>query len=380
MEPTVSLIHCPTYDPVQVEMAVRHAVGLLGGMRRFVQPGQRALVKPNLLLPSHPDKAIVTHPSVVRAVVRLVQEADGRVLIADNPASPLTRLGWPRAYEQMGLAAVAAETGAELNDEFRPQQRSFPEGHLLKVIDTSHFVTECDVTISVSKLKTHSLMRFTGAIKNLFGTVPGMTKVAYHAKLQTVDQFANMLLDVAAFARPVLNIMDAVVGMDGDGPSGGQPFPIGAILAGPDPVAVDVAALSLVGCEPASIPTVAAAVRRGWSTGWLSDLALAGDDLALRRVDGFRLPPGGRSDIASFPQFLRGWAVRHMVARPVVTARCVDCGICIANCPVQTIHRVDGRARVFAARCIYCYCCHEFCPEQAIELRRSPVGKVMARI
>ena len=359
---------------------MRSAVGLLGGMGRFVHADQRVLVKPNLLLPSHPDKAIITHPTVVRAVVRLVQEAGGRVLIADNPGSPITRLAWLRAYEQTGLAAIAAETGAELEVEFRPRQHPFPGGRLLKAIDTSHFVDECDVVISVSKLKTHGLMRFTGAVKNLFGTVPGMTKMAYHAKLQTVEQFADMLLDVAAFVWPALNIMDAVVGMDGNGPSGGAPFPIGAILAGTDPVAVDVAALSLVDCEPTTIPTVAAAVRRGWCTGWVSDLAILGDDLVLHRVAGFRLPPGGRSDIASLPQFLRRWGVRHMVARPIVTDRCVDCGICIANCPVQTIHRVDGRARIFPARCIYCYCCHEFCPEQAIELRRSSIGQVIAKI
>lgn len=380
MEPTVSLIQCPTYDRDQVEIAIRRAVELLGGMRRFVQPGQRVLVKPNLLLSSHPDKAIITHPTIVRAVVRLVQEAGGRVLIADNPGAPVPRLAWPRVYEHTGLAAVAAETGAELNDQLRPEQRPFPEGHLLKAIDTSHFVVESDVVISVSKLKTHGLMRFTGAVKNLFGTVPGITKMAYHAKLQTVNQFADMLLDVAAFVQPALSIMDAVVGMDGDGPSGGQPFPIGAVLAGTDPVAVDVAALSLVGCEPAAIPTVAAAVRRGWTTGWLSDVALAGDDLALLRVDGFRLPPGGRTDIARIPEFLRRWSVRHMVARPVVTARCVNCGICIANCPVHTIHRVGGRARIYPERCIYCYCCHELCPDQAIELRRSPIARVIGRI
>lgn len=403
MASTVALLRCPDYDPDHVEACVRQAVNLLGGMQQYVHPGQRVLVKPNLLLPSPPERAIVTHPAVVRAVVRLAQEAGGRVLIGDNVGSSSALKDWARSYEVIGLAAVVAETGAELNFEFQARQRPAPTGRLLKMIDVSGFVAEADVVISVSKLKTHSLMRFTGAVKNLFGTVPGMSKFAYHAKLPTVDQFAEMLLDVARSVGAALHVMDAVVGMDGHGPSAGDPFPIGAILAGTDPVAVDIAALALVGCDPLTVPTVAAAVHRGWPgvrppvpgwpgvrlpvpgwpggiTGHVADLELLGDSLPSLQVNGFRLPAGGRRDLAFVPQFLRSWGVRYMVARPVVaTERCTGCGTCIANCPVQTIHRVGGRARILAQRCIYCYCCHETCPEKAIDLHRPLVSKLLAR-
>jgi uncharacterized protein (DUF362 family)/Pyruvate/2-oxoacid:ferredoxin oxidoreductase delta subunit len=381
MRSQVALVQSTEYVAEQIETAVRQAVDLLGGMSRFVQPGQRVLVKPNLLQASDPVKSIITHPTVVRSVVRLVQEAGGRVLIADNPfVPPLSQRGWDSLYERSGYAAVAAETGAELNASIVPQQRPHPEGSLIKLVDTSSFLSEVDVVISVPKLKTHGMMRYTGAVKNLFGTVPGTIKAGYHVKLQTAERFAAMLLDLVSFVRPALTVMDAVVGMDGDGPAAGQPFAIGAILAAPDPVALDVAALGLVGHKPTSVATVAEAVARGWTTGRTSDLEILGADLAAVAVPGFRLPPGGRSEMDYVPNFVRPLGTRLLVPSPFVNRRCTGCGLCIETCPVQTISRVDGRARIVLSNCIRCYCCHEVCPEQAITLHQPWLGRKLAQM
>jgi len=381
MDKRVALVPCDGYEPRQVEEAVRQAVDLLGGMARFVSPGQRVLVKPNLLQASDPEQAIITHPAVVRAVVLLVQAAGGRAVIADNAfVLPLTAGGWQSFYERTGLAAVAAETGAELNTHVRPLQRPHPDGTLIKVVDTSSFLVEADVVISVPKLKTHGFMRYTGAVKNLFGTVPGAIKPGYHVKLQTADRFADMLLDLAHFVRPALTVMDAVVGMDGDGPSAGDPFPIGAVLAAPDPVALDVAALEVVGQQPDTVPTVARAMQRGWTTGRSADLELLGADPAAWQIEGFRLPAGGQSTVAGLPDVLHRLAVRWLVAFPVVSDGCVGCGLCAENCPVQTINMVQGRARIDLGDCIRCYCCHEVCPEQAIELRQPWLRSVLTRL
>lgn len=381
MDNRVALVGCGGYDPGQIEAAVRQAVEMLGGLDRIVQPGQRVLVKPNLLLPSDPARAIVTHPTVVQAVVKLAQEAGGRVLIADNPVVvPMTGRGWQSAYERSGLAAVAAETGAVLNDHIDAQQRPHPQGHLIKLVDVSSFVAEADVVISVPKLKTHSLMRYTGAVKNLFGVVPGAAKFGYHVKLQTADRFSEMLLDLVSYVRPALTVMDAVVGMDGDGPSAGRAFPIGAILAAPDPLALDVAALGLVGQEPATVPTVAGAMRRGWTTGRPADLTMLGGDVRAMRVEGFRMPPGGRSALDHAPDVLRRLGTHQLVAGPFVTERCVGCGLCIESCPVQTIAWMGTQAHINLANCIRCYCCHELCPEQAIDLHQPWLGQLLARL
>jgi uncharacterized protein (DUF362 family)/Pyruvate/2-oxoacid:ferredoxin oxidoreductase delta subunit len=374
-------VRCDDYETQAVESAVRRSLDLLGGMAQYVRPGQRVLVKPNLLRPSAPEQAVVTHPAVVRAVIVLVHEAGARAVVADNPVVPLLSQGaWQRAYEQVGLAAVAAETGAELNTRIVPLQRPHPDGHLIRIVDVSSFLTQADVVINLPKLKTHGLMRYTGAVKNLFGVVPGLTKAGYHVKLQTVDHFADMLLDLVAYVRPVLTIMDAIVGMDGDGPGSGDPFPIGAILAAPDPVALDLAALSLVCDEPDSVPTVAAAVRRGWSSGRVEDLDLLGDDREGLRVEGFRMPRGGKAAVPKVPPFLARLGAGQMVAKPFVTARCEGCEQCVQACPAQTIALTNGRARIELRNCIRCYCCHEVCPAKAIELRRPPVAQLLARL
>jgi uncharacterized protein (DUF362 family)/Pyruvate/2-oxoacid:ferredoxin oxidoreductase delta subunit len=380
-KPTVALIPCAGYDRHAIATAVGRALELLGGMARFVQPGQRVLIKPNLLLPSPPERAIVTHPSVLRAVVEQVQAAGGLPLIADNPVVlPVSRRGWQSAYERAGWAEVAAETGAQLNASIVPQQHPHPEGRLLRVVDTSSFLAEADVVISLPKLKSHSFMRFTGAVKNLFGVVPGTTKAGYHLKLQTAERFADMLLDLATFVRPALTIMDGVLGMDGDGPSGGRPFSTGVILAGADPVAVDVAALGVVGHEPLGVPTIAAAIPRGLSTGRLADLEILGAELGHVRATGFRLPPGRSSDPDRVPAFLRPLAAAQLVASPFVTKRCVGCGLCIENCPTQTIEHLHGRAHIRTSNCIRCYCCHELCPEHAIELHHPLLARTLARL
>ncbi|MFN2165836.1 MAG: DUF362 domain-containing protein, partial [Anaerolineae bacterium] len=314
-------------------------------------------------------------------VVKLVQEAGGWVLIADNPfVPPVSQRGWESLYDRTGYAAIAAATGAELNESIVPQQRPHPAGKLVKLVDTSSFLSECDLVISVPKLKTHGLMRYTGAVKNLFGTVPGTIKAGYHVKLQTAERFAEMLLDLVTFVKPVLTVMDAIVGMDGDGPAAGQPFPIGAILAAPDPVALDVAAVALVGHNPASVPTVAGAAARGWTTGRAGDLEILGEDLATMAGSGFRLPPGGRSEMDYVPHFLRPLGTRLLVPSPSVTEACIGCGLCIEHCPVQTISRVQGRARIDLSDCIRCYCCHEVCPEQAIALRQPWLGRKLAQL
>jgi uncharacterized protein (DUF362 family)/NAD-dependent dihydropyrimidine dehydrogenase PreA subunit len=374
----VSVVKCETYEIEQVRRAVLSVLEPLGGIGAFVRPGQRVLLKPNLLMPVRPERAITTHPAVVEAVVELVQSAGGEVVIFDSgpvPAGLVVR----RAYRDTGLLEVAGRTGAALHCDIAAIQVPAPESVLLKRLDLVRISQEVDVVISLPKLKTHNLTTITGAVKNLFGLVPGMTKTAYHAKLPDVDKFCDMLLDVAAYVRPALTVMDAVIGLEGNGPSlGGAPRQIGALLAGSDVVAVDAVVCQIVGLSPGQLPLFRAAERRGW---WPAEVAVVGAPVAEIAVPDFRLPVtarpiAGRNRLSSFVTK----RTRLFVPFPVPQrGRCTACRTCERVCPMQAIRIVDRLAVVDHGPCSRCYCCHEMCPEAAIDLQVSWLGRLLRR-
>ncbi|MBN1875015.1 MAG: DUF362 domain-containing protein [Anaerolineae bacterium] len=376
MTSTVSLIKCTTYDERAVAGAVRQAVDWVGGIEKYVQPGQRVLLKVNLLRASAPDEAICTHPAVIKALVTLVQEAGGHAVIGDSPGGPFTR-GWVRgAYDKSGVTQVAEETGAELNWDFGQTHLAHPEGKIVKGLEVGTYVTNADVVIALPKLKTHGFMQFTGATKILFGVIPGTVKIGYHSKFPEPARFGEMLIDILTLIRPALTVMDGIVAMDGQGPSAGDPFRVGALLASADAVALDVVAATLVGLDVRSIYPLQAAIDRGLTTGKIADVSVVGETLDAFAIQGFRAAATGTSSRGIFN--LLGDVVRHqIVAAPYATEKCVACGICVRNCPEQAIMIVDKRARMDLSKCIRCYCCHEFCPERAIELRKPWLGRLL---
>ena len=377
MNHPVSLVRCPTYEDDAVQAAVRRAVDLIGGMGRYVQPGQRVLLKPNLLRSSAPEEMICTHPAVVKAVVQLVQEAGGHAVIGDSPGGPL-RAVWLRAvYRTSGMIQVAEETGAELNWDCGETRLSHPAGHLIKALEVGTFVTNADVVISLPKLKTHGLMQLTGATKNLFGVIPGTTKMGYHAKFPEPERFGDMLIDILTLIRPALSLMDGVVGMDGQGPSAGDPCNVGALLASADGIALDVVAATLVGMDVSSIYPLRAAMARGLTSGRVSDIEIVGEAFGDLRAQGFRAPDTHAPSRGTM-FFLSHLVKRWMVAAPSSNGRCTGCGVCVRHCPVKAITLVEKRAHMDLDTCIRCYCCHELCPERAIDLRKPWLGRLLS--
>ncbi len=371
MQATVVLKYCPDYT-ADVEQLLREGLAEWGGMSAFVKPGQKVLLKVNLLMKKLPEEAVTTHPSVVEAVVRLVQEAGGIPIIGDSPGGPYTLKALQAIYERSGLREVAERTGAILNEDVGQTIIQYPEGKIAKSLTVTNCVLDADVIIPLSKLKTHGMMTFTGAVKILFGVIPGLLKAEYHFKMFKVDDFADLLVDIAAWVKPTLSIMDGVVGMEGDGPSAGKPRDIGALILSTDPFALDVIATDLIGLVPEKVPTIMAARLRGL-TSRLSELQLEGDPRSLWRIQGFVIPKAVSTnflDMFPLPRRVKNFVLNRVRPFPIFEHKsCVGCGDCVNNCPAKVITMNENkRPIVDLEKCIRCFCCQELCPHQSVKL------------
>jgi len=380
--PEVVLKYCPDYT-AELQAILREGIDEIGGMGRFVKSGQKVFLKVNLLMKKPPEEAVTTHPAVVEAVVRLVQEAGGIPIIGDSPGGPYTVKILRSIYARSGLKEVAEKTGAILNENVDYATVPVPGGKIVKSLTVTQSILDADVIIPISKLKTHAMMTFTGAVKVLFGIVPGMIKAEYHLKLSRVEDFANLLVDICHYTKPTLNIMDGIVGMEGDGPSGGKPRKIGALLVSADPYALDVAACSLIGLKTSLVPTIKAAKERGYASS-LGDLTLKGDSPALWNIKNFALPKSiavNFLDNLPLPQAMNRLIVKRLRPFPSFSPEmCVGCGDCLGHCPPKAIvFNQNKKPQVDLQSCIRCFCCQELCPRKAVKISKPLLGKILFR-
>jgi uncharacterized protein (DUF362 family)/Pyruvate/2-oxoacid:ferredoxin oxidoreductase delta subunit len=372
MPSTVAVVRCPTYGRAGVEEAVVRAFDLIGGLSTFIKAGDRVLVKPNLLTARAPERATTTHPEVVAAVVEAVQAAGGRPVIGDSPGS--TRGHIERVWSETGLQQVSERTGAPLiNFEAGGSRRIRLNGREYYI---ARAALDADVIVNLPKIKTHSLTLFTGAVKNMFGVVPGFRKRETHLEHPKAEPFCRALVDIFSLAVPRVTLMDAVEGMDGDGPAAGRKRPVGLLLAGRDAVAVDAAAGMIVGIEPGKIDTCRLAAERGLGTADPADIELVGDDHEELAIEPFRKP---RSDLTRLvPTPLVHLLRRFIYTRPrIIAARCTNCGTCVRHCPTDALIADQPTPRFEPSRCVSCLCCHELCPESAIELKWSLMARLV---
>jgi uncharacterized protein (DUF362 family) len=329
----------------------------LGGMENFVKQGDRVLLKVNLLSAREPEKAVTTHPAFVRAVAKAVRKAGGEPFIGDSPAGLFSKKALKKAYKLSGLEDMAREEIIPLNYDTGSEKRDIPGGKKLRKSPFCNFIFDADKTIALPKLKTHSFQYLTLACKVMYGAVPGLTKVKYHAQFPRNMAFADMLLDILSIAKPQLYIMDGILGMEGQGPAtGGDPIELGLALASTDPVAMDIAVCRAFGIEPVGIPVMKRAKIRGlWPE--KIDYPLLQPEGVLYK--GFKLPSTAEHLITG---------KKTPKKSPMITDKCIACGDCEEICP-KGAAKVDGAmARIDYLKCIRCYCCHEVCPENAIKL------------
>ena len=374
----VALVRCKDYDRDLVEEQVARAFKLLGGPGAIIGEGESVFIKVNAFIPASPEKAATTHPEVVRAVVRQLQAVTSDITIGDSPGGPYNQAILKRFYRGTGFAQVALETGAALNFDTSVVQKAVPDGKTMKRIPICGAMDRADRLVSIPKFKTHLLVNITGAIKNLFGAVPGASKFTYHARFNDPGDFADFLVDVMLATSPDFHVVDAVVGMDGNGPRQGDIKQIGFIAAGRDTLAVETAMMRLVGVKPVDNRALYAAIKRGMCPGEKGDINTLGDDPGGPAVERFRLPD--KRDISTYiPRFLQDRFGNWVAIRPYPDPeKCTGCGKCADICPRGAISLADNVAGVDLRKCIRCYCCHELCEHDAIELERPVLLRLVS--
>jgi uncharacterized protein (DUF362 family)/NAD-dependent dihydropyrimidine dehydrogenase PreA subunit len=351
------LIHPAAYGNIRsaVDLAFDHFPQDLAG--------KRVLIKPNVLRSAKPDEAIATHPALVRAVVERVEnQGPAQIIVGDNPG--LFDYGAnEKAFEETGLMEAAKgyyqNIGTDsVKMDFNPE--------FMASVSVSRAVMEADVIISLPKFKTHGLTVITGAIKNSYGILPGAQKARLHQAAGSPERFHELVVDVFKLRVPDLFIVDAVLGMEGNGPASPDIREIGKVLASDNAVALDAVIAQMMGVDPRRLGFFRKAGKDGLGDYNPETIEVIGE---LERIEGFVLPPLGGDAIVGNPS-IQEFMARRAQLLPQASQWCTACGTCVEQCPVGALEMGDDDLpHVDAEICITCFCCQEICPEKALSLK-----------
>jgi uncharacterized protein (DUF362 family)/NAD-dependent dihydropyrimidine dehydrogenase PreA subunit len=376
----VALVRCENYDYASVSAAVEKGLDLLGGAGQFTAPGEKILLKPNILTGDSPDKCIGPHPVVFKAVAEAFQKAGAALSFGDSPG-----FGNPRGNaRKAGFLEIADAMDIPFADFENAEILHNPDGKLVNKFEIAKGVVESDGLVSISKLKTHALTRITGAIKNQFGCIPGPRKAEFHSVMPNAQQFSMMLADLNLLLKPRLYIMDGIMAMEGNGPRNGNPRAMNALLFSTDPVALDSMVCKMIDLDPKLVEPLVAGEEFGLGT--TRNITIVGDpveDFINLEFDVNRSPVPTTTDTSFLST---GFMRRYSAPRPTINPEaCIRCGTCVKVCPVEPkalswTNESHAEPPVYDyAKCIRCYCCQEMCPENAIYVRIPLLGKLIHR-
>jgi uncharacterized protein (DUF362 family)/Pyruvate/2-oxoacid:ferredoxin oxidoreductase delta subunit len=363
MRSFVSIVKVNNYNEEEVGIGLRQAIDLIGGIENFVKSGDLVLLKPNLLYGKPPEKAVTTHPSIIKGIIQIVREAGGIPFIGDSPSIG----GLDRAAEKAGIKKVAEETKCPLMEFNRPVLSEKGRGRFFKQLEIDQKVLEADVVINLPKWKTHGMMLLTLGVKNLFGCVPGPRKALWHLKAGDDRKvFAQVLVDLYQIVQPSLTILDGILGMEGNGPGSGRPIPLGLILASRDSLSVDQIACDLLRIPRESLMTNRVAFEQGMGK---EKIEVVGEAIEEVKISHFQFPPPSQPDW-NLPGFLKKALKNALTSKPVVEKEICDaCNLCVNICPPKTMKRKGEDFVLDYGKCIRCFVCQEICPSGAITIQ-----------
>ena len=372
-----TLYHVSEYKEELLYPAICKAMEALS-IANDLHPGLKVVIKPNLIMAKSPDFPVTTHPMVVKAVVRYLREQGiTDITLAESSGGLYNTEHMKKLYRTCGMSSL--EPDIRMNMDFTAQTVPTREGFKNHSFHLITPIVEADYIINICKLKTHAMTGYSGGIKNLFGTIPGLEKPQLHYRWPDIEDFSNMLVELAQTVAPQLTIIDAVNAMEGNGPTGGTSHPLNMILAARDFYTQDYFAAGLMKLDPMKIVMIRQAVERGLAHP--DEIQLVGDAV-LENLTPFQLPDAMKLDFSTvLPGFLQKPAVfivsKILKSYPQLNRnKCVGCGKCAESCPAHIIKIKEDRSgkkkAVFQKKgCISCFCCQEMCPMKAIEVRKA---------
>ena len=381
----VVMTPCESYDDTTVRTALEAVLAPIGGLD-WVTSGMTVGIKANLVSAMKPEKCATTHPALLCALTVLLRERGARVIIGDSPGGVYTAAFVGQVYKASGMAACEA-VGAELNRDLGTTETLFPEARVLKSFTYTSWLDSCDAIIDVCKLKSHGMMGMSAAAKNLFGVIPGTMKPEYHFRFPNMSDFAHMLVDINDyFAEKVkLSLVDAVEGMEGNGPTQGSPRHIGLLLASASPHTVDAVCCKLIHLTEDAVPTLLAARERGLLprevtllTVGATDGRTTAEDYAVEDFEHVAVRHGHL--FASKGKLVSKVLEKLLTSRPKLKeSECVGCAKCAEICPAKAIVMENKKAVINRDACIRCFCCQEFCPAGAMKVHRTWIARVLVK-
>ena len=377
----VAIARCETYEAEACEAALREVLEPFGGLE-WVKSGMRIVIKANLVDAMKPEKAGTTHPTLLAALTKMLVAKGACVVVGDSPGNLYNSAVLRRIYSVTGMDEVV-KAGAKLNDNFEQTTVQYEKAHVAKSFTYTSYLDNADAIISFCKLKSHGMMSMTAATKNLFGAVPGTMKPEYHFRYHDPLDFAGMIVDLNEYFKPRLFLVDAIVGMEGNGPTAGTPKAIGAVLAAENCHKLDLVCSKIIGVEPMQVPTLRAAANYGLCPERAEEVQVQGEVFTVE--DFQRVQQNKNLQFSSiFPgragKIFAAIAEKALRANPKLKKdECVGCNLCGKLCPAKAITIVKKKAKIDKKKCIRCFCCQEFCPKGAMKVHRPVIARILNR-
>lgn len=351
------------------------------GLLDFVKPGMKIGIKVNLVSAMSPDKGATTNPLIVKILSKMIKERGGIVTIGDSPGGLFTEGILKTNYKDTKMIDCVEE-GINLNYDVSTQIIEY-EGKVVKSFDACSWLLKQDALINICKLKSHGMMGLSCAVKNMFGTVPGIIKTEYHYRYPKHEDFADMLIDLNEYYQVKLNLVDAVIGMEGNGPTQGTPRKIGLLLASNKPYNLDLICAHIIGLEAKDIPTLSQSVKRGLAKEKLEDITTNIDysEYLIKDYKNIKVGTNMEFKVGKGPfKFINPIIRKILQVKPKVKKKeCIGCQKCFNICPAKAITMKNKIPHIDRNMCIRCFCCQEFCPVGAMKAHKNPIVKLLSK-